>query len=203
MLANWLTISRIPLLGLALYLLAWPPITGRMIAVPLIVVVILLDTIDGIVARARGETSLLGSVLDIATDRAVEYALWVMFAWLHLISPVIPLVVLVRGSLVDAVRSVAPSRGKTPFGLMQTALGRFLVGAPWMRTSYSIAKFSAFVLLSLGHAFMSAGYITGTPILAVGRMFSWIALVLCLVRGIPVLLEAPTLLQGPADPSVG
>lgn len=203
MLANWLTISRIPLLGIALYLLAWPPITGRMIAVPLIVVVILLDTIDGIVARARGETSLLGSVLDIATDRAVEYALWVMFAWLDLISPVIPLVVLVRGSLVDAVRSVAPSRGKTPFGLMQTPLGRFLVGSPWMRTSYSIAKFSAFVLLALGHAFRSAGYVTWTPILAAARVISWIALVLCLVRGIPVLLEAPTLLQEPADPSAG
>jgi len=80
MLANWITLSRIPLLGIIIALLYGASATAQLIAAPLILVLILMDTLDGVLARARGETSLLGSVLDIAADRAVEYALWMVFA---------------------------------------------------------------------------------------------------------------------------
>lgn len=201
MLANWLTLSRVPLLVVVLFLLSWPNATARFVAVPAIIVLILLDSLDGMVARARGEASLLGSVLDIAIDRMVEYVLWVIYAYLGLIPVAVPLLVLMRGTSVDAVRSVAPSRGTTPFGMMQTPLGRFLVGSPFMRSSFGIAKVAAFVLLALAHALATATHPWAGTVLAVANVVSWIAVVLCLTRGIPVLVEAPRFLAEPESDS--
>lgn len=193
--ANWLTLSRIPLLGVVLVLLYLPSETSRFIAVPLVLILILLDTVDGFVARTRGETSLLGSVLDIAVDRMVEYVLWVFFAYLRLISLVIPVLVLMRGTFVDAVRSVAPAHGVKPFDMMRTKVSRFLVGSPFMRTSYAAAKLLAFVLLALLHALLTVEHPLADTVALPARAIAWIALLFCLARGIPVLLEAPAALR--------
>ena len=58
--ANAITLSRLPLLALvvALFYLAGPP--GKAAALVLLVLLLVLDWVDGIVARWRGETSLLG-----------------------------------------------------------------------------------------------------------------------------------------------
>jgi phosphatidylglycerophosphate synthase len=102
--ANWITLARYPLLlaCLAILYLGSPPV--RLLGSVLLFVGLLLDTVDGVVARARSETSLLGSVLDIAADRVYELSLWVSFAYLGLISAIVPLVVLVRTTLTDADR---------------------------------------------------------------------------------------------------
>jgi len=72
MLATWITLARLPLLGacLAILYLGSPPV--RLVGVALLFVGLLLDTVDGLVARARSETSLMGSVLDIAADRTIS-----------------------------------------------------------------------------------------------------------------------------------
>ncbi len=159
MLANWITLSRIPLLGIIIALLYGASATAQLIAAPLILVLILMDTLDGVLARARGETSLLGSVLDIAADRAVEYALWMVFAHLRLIPVAIPLIVVIRGTFVDSVRSVAPARGLKPFELMRSKVGRFLVGSPWLRAPFGVAKAVAFILLALAHGLNTLGHV--------------------------------------------
>ncbi len=195
MLANWITLSRIPLLGIIIVLLYLPSATARIIAAPLILLLILLDMLDGYLARSRGEASLLGSVLDIAADRSVEYALWVVFAHLHLISVVIPLLVLVRGTFVDAIRSVAPARGLKPFDLLRSPLGRFLVGSPWLRTPFAVAKAIAFALLALTYGLSTAGSPAGETLLLPAQIAAWVAVAFCLARGLPVLLEAPGVLR--------
>ncbi|RLC90424.1 MAG: CDP-alcohol phosphatidyltransferase family protein [Chloroflexi bacterium] len=194
-LANWITLSRIPLLGIIIVLLYLPSATARIIAAPLILLLILLDMLDGYLARSRGEASLLGSVLDIAADRSVEYALWVVFAHLHLISVVIPLLVLVRGTFVDAIRSVAPARGLKPFDLLRSPLGRFLVGSPWLRTPFAVAKAIAFALLALTYGLSTAGSPAGETLLLPAQIAAWVAVAFCLARGLPVLLEAPGVLR--------
>ncbi|MBN1920230.1 MAG: CDP-alcohol phosphatidyltransferase family protein [Anaerolineae bacterium] len=194
MLANWITLSRIPLLGVIIALLFSDSATAQLIAAPLILLLILMDTFDGVLARARGETSLLGSVLDIAADRAVEYALWVVFAHLRLIPILIPLIVVIRGTFVDSVRSVAPARGLKPFDLMRTKLGRFLVGSPWLRTPFGVAKATAFILLALAHGLNSLGHSAAAGVHLASQIASWGAVAFCLARGLPVLIEAPSVL---------
>ncbi len=193
--ANKITLARIPFLALIILLLYTDSATTRLVAAPLILLLILMDTLDGYLARSRGEASLLGSVLDIAADRTVEYVLWVVFAHLGLIPIYFPLLVIVRGTFVDTIRSVAPARGITPFKLMRTDLGRFLVGSPWMRTTYGVAKATAFILLALGWGLHTAGHSWADGVALAAQIVAWVALVICVVRGLPVLIEAPKVLR--------
>jgi len=189
--ANSITLSRLPLLVLIIVLLYQPLGNWRIVAAPLILLLIALDSVDGIVARRLGQTSILGSVLDIAADRTVEFLLWVVFADLGLIPIVIPLVVLTRGVFVDAIRAVAPARGLKPFDLMRSRLGRFLVKSPWLRTPFALAKAVAFFLLALAHGLQTVGQASATTMLLFAQGTAWGALALCLLRGVPVLIEGP------------
>lgn len=193
--ANTITLSRLPLLTWAVFLLYRPTPTARILAAGLIIVVIFMDTLDGIVARWRGETSLLGSVLDIATDRAVELVLWVVFAHLGLIPVFVPLIVLTRGVFVDAVRAVATSKGLKPFDMMRSPLGRFLVKSPWLRTPYSLAKITTFFLLALAHGLSAAAAPAAVPLMQIAQVMVWVSLAFCILRGAPVLIEAPRALR--------
>jgi phosphatidylglycerophosphate synthase len=192
MTANWITISRFPLLiGYELMLYYGSP-TVRLIGVPVLFILLMLDTVDGAVARARGQTSLLGSVLDIAADRAYELVLWVSFADLGVIPVAIPLIVIFRTTLTDALRSIGVGKGLRPFEQHSSKLGRFLVASSWMRTSYSVTKITAFCGLALGIAM--SGYPDGSsfhaasqPILSAFEIVAWIATAICVLRGIPVV----------------
>ena len=68
--ANLITVLRFPLLIVIVLLLYFGGTVGQLIDAPLIVVLILMDSLDGIVARRRNEQTLIGSALDIAADRA-------------------------------------------------------------------------------------------------------------------------------------
>lgn len=198
--ANSITLSRLPLLALILMLMFWSGVIGRLIAVPLILILILMDSLDGFIARRRKETSLLGSALDIATDRVVELVLWVSFASLELIPLIIPLIVIVRGTLTDSIRAVASSHGVRAYDMHQSKWTRFLVTSPAVRTIYGVVKAIAFCVLALTLALQATwGSPLASPIesaawtwvYTASQVFSWAALLLCLARGIPVLIEAP------------
>lgn len=187
---NGITLLRYPLLVLVIWLLYAGGGTGRFVALALLAVLMLLDTVDGIVARRLGQTSLLGSTLDIATDRLIEFVLWVVFAHLGLISIVVPLVVMIRGGLVDSIRDGAAQQGITAHQMMRSALGRWLVASTVMRTGYSVVKIFAFLALTLTLALQARG-MPHAGVLQAGVVASWLAVVFCLVRGIPVVVEAP------------
>jgi phosphatidylglycerophosphate synthase len=193
MLANWITLSRLPLLVFNLVVLFHGTPLLRLLGAAVLLVGLLLDTVDGVVARKREETSLFGSVLDIALDRTYELTLWVAFAALGMIPMVIPLVVIARTALTDAFRSIGVASGVAPFDQHRSSLGRFLVGHPIMRTGYSITKVVTFMGLALSQAF--AGYPGAT---LMGRLaphlgeamaaLAWVALAFCVLRGLPVIL---------------
>jgi phosphatidylglycerophosphate synthase len=193
MLANCITLSRFPLLLawiLVLYLGA-PPL--RLAGVALLFVGIMLDTVDGVVARRTGRTSLFGSVLDIAADRTYELVLWVCFANLGMIPAVIPLIVVARTTLTDALRSLGVAEGTAPFAQPRSALARFLVGSSWVRTGYSVTKVTAFCGLALAEAL--SGFPSGSPLgsavvpLLDGlQVVAWSAVIFCVFRGLPVLI---------------
>ena len=122
--ANAITLGRMPLLFIYIYLLY----TGHPViifwCVPFIIIIMLLDMVDGMVARRLNQTSLLGSTLDIAVDRALEIILWVVFCSLGLIPIVIPLIVITRGTLTDAVRCVGTCNGNPAFNQLKNQIGR-------------------------------------------------------------------------------
>lgn len=189
-LANTITLSRFPLVILIVLLFYFGGVYGRLIAVPLVIILNLMDVADGIVARRRREETLLGSVLDIAADRAVEIILWVVYADFGLIPMLIPITVIIRGSLTDSIRGVGYDRGQTAHALMTTSWGKWVVAGRPMRAIYATIRAVAFVLLALTLALQATVNLWTDFVWYIAATLSWISLVLCIARGVPVLFEA-------------
>ena len=183
MLANWITLSRFPLLLAIVLNLYLGTASMRLAGVAVLFAGLMLDTVDGVVARKTGKTSLFGSVLDIAADRTYELVLWVVFADLRLIPIAIPLIVIARTTLTDAFRSIGVGQGKAPFEQHRTALSRFLVGSTWMRTGYAVTKVLTFCGLALAEALGSARMVGWLQYVA------WAAVAFCVFRGLPVIIS--------------
>jgi|LGOV01.1.fsa_nt_gb CDP-diacylglycerol--glycerol-3-phosphate 3-phosphatidyltransferase len=187
--ANLITLSRLPLLFLYLALMYFGGETAHLWNVPFIILIFSFDTLDGWVARKRNEASLLGSVFDIATDRTLEYVLWVVYAHLGLISVLVPIIVLIRGTSVDAVRSIGMKKGVTAFEQLQSPINRFLVRSRFMRAMYGTVKAAAAALLTLSYALPPDGSGWTSLIYQAAMAFTWISVFVCVIRGVPVLSE--------------
>ncbi len=187
--ANLITLSRFPLLFLYLALMYFGGETAHLWNVPLIILIFSFDTLDGWVARKRNEASLLGSVFDIATDRTLEYVLWVVYAHLGLISVLVPIIVLIRGTSVDAVRSIGMKEGVSAFEQLQSPINRFLVRSRFMRAMYGTVKAVAAALLTLSYAMPPDGSGWTNLIYQAAIAFTWISVIVCVIRGVPVLSE--------------
>ena len=194
--ANLITIGRFPVLITVVLLLYAANPLARFVSIPLLVILIGMDSLDGVIARARKEVSLMGSVLDIMVDRAVELVLWICYADLRLIPVAIPIVYVLRGTIVDSLRSIRVKEGQMPFKAMRTRLGKWLVGSPFMRTPYGVIKLVSFAGLALTHtlaAYATRGAVSFSTVDTSSLIFnvtSWISVAFCLARGLPVIIEA-------------
>lgn len=193
--ANLITVLRFPLLIVVVALLYFGGALGQLITALLIVALISMDSLDGFIARHRREQTLIGSALDIAADRAVEIVLWVAYAHLGLIPVLIPLTVVIRGALTDSIRNVALQRGQSAHSMMRSTWGRWLVASNTMRSVYAVAKAAAFTLLALALGLKTGGYAIWHGTWIAASALSWLSLALCLVRGLPVVIEAPALFK--------
>jgi CDP-diacylglycerol--glycerol-3-phosphate 3-phosphatidyltransferase len=156
--------------------------------------VFVTDGLDGYVARKRHETSQFGAMFDIAGDRIVELTMWIVLAHLALVPVWVPIVFVVRGTIVDAIRaSQTTGRRASPFAVMETPLGKWLVAGRFMRALYAVAKATAFCWLLLLQPLPAiapalwADY--GGIGVAIGEALVAIAVFLCLARGLPVIVE--------------
>jgi len=199
--ANIITLSRLPLLLLVALLLYAPWAWALFTALFLLPILYLMDWFDGYVARYKNQVTDLGSVLDIALDRAVENVLWIVFAHQHKVPVWVPVLFIVRSFVVDGLRSYAlAARGRSAFGMMHSKWGRFLVAGRFMRGLYGLAKGLAFGALTLASALRALGapatedwawVFWAEPILV------YLSVALCVARGVPVLLDTRKLLETP------
>ncbi|WP_303672668.1 CDP-alcohol phosphatidyltransferase family protein [Vampirovibrio chlorellavorus] len=169
----------------------------------LTIVVISMDALDGYLARKFNETSKMGAVIDILGDRIVEQVYWVTFLALGWLPLWVPLVVIVRGIVVDGLRSMALEQGFTAFGqssMQQSKLGWLLVSSNFSRTTYAVAKAAAFAFMILGH---TPGFApdVATPITGLGLGCTYISVAFCVIRGLPVLIEGRRFLSDDTKPA--
>lgn len=188
--ANVVTLSRLPLLLVYLGLLFSGTFSWRLLAVGLLIVLFLMDWLDGLVARWRQEVSVLGSALDVAMDRAVENILWVVFLHLGLAPLWVPILFLVRSFMVDGLRGLVLQQGQSVFGMMHSRWGKFLVASRFMRGFYGLAKAWLFCQLTLTHALLLLWSPAWNWLWAVNQGLIYLVAFLCLIRGIPVLLDS-------------
>lgn len=191
--ANVITLTRLLLIFPLVAMIYWASPDWLWLAPPLLLLIIALDGLDGYVARKRLETSVFGSIFDIAADRVIEYVLWTVLGHVGLVPMWVALLFIIRGTLVDSIRYAAIAGGETAFGMMRSRLGRFLVASRTMRGLYGGLKAVTFAwLLSqapLAYFQPELWGRWGDSFPLVTGILVYAAVVLCLLRGVPVLVE--------------
>ena len=197
--ANIITLSRIFLAFIAMGLLFIGPKDApnyAHISFIITIFVMWFDGLDGYIARKFNESSKLGAVLDIMGDRIVENIYWVVFSSMGWISVIVPLIVLTRGIITDSLRSLALEKGFTPFGektMMQGKIAKFIVASNFSRFTYAVCKAIAFLFMLIGHAPFSCPY--KEIVLQTGVICTIIAVIFCVLRGLPVIFESKIFLK--------
>jgi CDP-diacylglycerol---glycerol-3-phosphate 3-phosphatidyltransferase len=192
--ANLVTLSRLLLLLLVVWLFYQPLTLWSFASFFLIIFIFVSDGLDGYIARKRNETSLFGALFDIAGDRIVELTLWIVATDTDLVPIWVPLVFIIRGVIVDTIRSSnAVAEGVTPFAVMRSSLGKFIVAGKFMRSLYAVAKAAAFAGLALqapGPALLPVFWSeSGWLLTGLTYFFVYLSVVLCIARGLPVMAE--------------
>lgn len=195
--ANLITLARTLLAFLVVGLLHVQTMPVYLTAVVLTLVLIWMDALDGWVARWRGESSKFGALVDILGDRVVEITYWIVFVSFGWVPLWVAIVIAARGIVVDGLRAVALERGLTAFGMMKSRLGRLLVSSRSSRAAYGIGKALAFSLLILVFTPGLRGVLGEATDLLVYFTYATVyaTVALCIVRGLPVLVEARRLVQ--------
>lgn len=192
--ANLVTLARLLLLLVIAWLYYLPPSPWQFAGFFLTIFVFVSDGLDGYIARKRNETSLFGALFDIAGDRITELTLWIVAADTNLVPVWVPLVFIIRGVIVDTIRSSkAVAEGVTPFGLMRSRFGKFVVASKLMRVLYAVVKASAFSGLALLTPFPAVlpelwAYVDWL-ITGLTYFFVYLSVLLCILRGLPVIAE--------------
>jgi CDP-diacylglycerol--glycerol-3-phosphate 3-phosphatidyltransferase len=192
--ANLITLSRLLLLMLVVVLAYTAPPLVQLGNVPLLILVFVTDGLDGYVARKRNETSLFGAMFDIAGDRIVELTMWIVLADLDLVPIWVPLIFVIRGVIVDTIRaSQASDHRQSPFAMIESPLGKWLVAGKFMRIFYAVLKATAFCWLLLLYplpALVPDIWADWSWLLErVGFTLVMLSVLLCLARGFPVVAE--------------
>jgi CDP-diacylglycerol---glycerol-3-phosphate 3-phosphatidyltransferase len=212
--ANLITVGRVAMLFGAVGMIYSRNYMLVVLAGVIIAIVFAGDGVDGWVARRRGSTSKLGAVLDIAGDRIVENALWVVFAHLQLIPVWMPLVVLSRSFTVDVMRSVAFQHGKTAFGdetMARSKITHFLTASRFSRSYYGWSKALAFVLLTWMFAWTLPGaegrfldiFYDNQAFRFIVWFLAYSSVAVCVIRGLPVLYDAMYYLREEEEQEAG
>lgn len=195
--ANFITIFRIFLVFISVFLLFQDSLSSYIWAFLLTITAFALDGLDGYIARRFNESSKLGAVLDIMSDRIAENTYWVTFAVLGWLPLIFPIIALTRGFVVDSLRSVALEQGYTAFGdtsMQSGKIGYFICSSKFSRISYAVAKVLAFILL-IAAKMPNLDHDISVFLFSIGYILAVVAIIFCVLRGLPVVFESKKFFQ--------
>ena len=196
--ANFISLLRIFIAFFAILFLFIPLDWAGVSAVILTIIAFAMDGLDGYIARKFNETSDLGSVIDIMGDRIVEMSYWIAFSTLGWVWIIFPLICVTRAFVTDGIRSVALAQGYTAFGeksMQSSKIGNFICASKFMRISYAVAKVAAFVIIIAAHIPGYELYPASLLLEKIGLWLAAIAIIFCVVRGLPVVIESKKLFE--------
>ena len=160
MIANLVTASRLVLSAPLFILLQTPGDGARWGALAVLVLAGLTDVVDGRIARALGQTSKLGAMLDLVADRVLTATLaaglvanGTLAGWWAV--PV--LVLLARDLAVASFGEASEGRAKFPVTMLERVkitlqfAGFLLLVSPWLHEigRWSLAASAALALVTL------------------------------------------------------
>ncbi len=185
-LADKISILRVILIILAILMLYFGDNLIKLSSAILIVLGFLLDWVDGWIARRFKQERPIGSMIDVIADRLSEYLLWIFYLGMGVIPIWAPLIVIPRGVLTDFIRSQATAKGISVYELPKSRIAKFLVKSRFMRGLIGLSKLCLFTVLAMELGGLNLGVSYALVVLVV---------ILNVLRGLPVILEAKTILS--------
>ena len=138
---------------------------NKLIFSVLILLIILLDGLDGILARALNQVTSFGAKLDIVSDRVVELSFWFFFAYLGYLGYWVFVYFLIRGLLVDWISF----KSDKPLGdswLRSSRFMRFLSGLSKILSFVLLASFSSsLITIIIVYLAVLTNFLRGFPVL--------------------------------------
>jgi CDP-diacylglycerol---glycerol-3-phosphate 3-phosphatidyltransferase len=171
----------------------------NLLAVALTLSAIMLDALDGHIARAKKMATPEGAQIDILGDRMIENMYFTYFAVVGMVSLWLPMLFFARGAATDFLRGLALKAGYCGWGantMLRNKWARLLVASRWSRGAYATLKCLCFCYLGLELAFLRGPVALLGPVNAdlhapvrMGAHFlAWATAAFCIVRGLPVLV---------------
>ena len=176
--ANFISVFRIFLVFVAVYLLVEDGgKNGTLVAASIIALAVMLDAVDGMVARTFGFEGEVGKISDLYADHIVANVIWVTLAFIGLVPVWVPLITTTRDFAVDWLRQAGSfCTGLNGFEQVEESHFHWLVSSRWMRASYGVLKLASWGL-ALASIFL--------PIGAIFPIVVWMTVVVCLLRAFP------------------
>ena len=120
------------------------------------------------VKKTLKKKAKFGARMDVAGDRAVEYILWITYAYVGIVPLIIVFLVVIRHSFVDALMAAKGTSSK-----MKTRFAKVVYSSNAGRGLINVVKFLAF-------AYLAFVYVSNYPIaigyVLVGILFAYIML---------------------------
>lgn len=109
--ANAITLLRVAVIPVLVWLLYAPTPLSSFLAALLFAAASITDWLDGWLARKYGLQSALGAFLDPLADKLMVIAALVMLVALGRVGPILPIVIIARELIVTGLRSMAIEEG--------------------------------------------------------------------------------------------
>ena len=191
---NIVTLARVILIFCAITLLLHDGSILCVWGILVLLLALLLDGADGILARKLSVNNKIGPLIDTLGDRITENAFLVFLVYKNLIPLFIPLVFMSRSFISDFIRCLAFQKGIDTFSLNTSCIGRCLVASKTSRAVYLILKFMVFLL---------ASFVIAYPELEICRVFvpklvlyaAIIATLINVLRFVALVLDSRKILE--------
>ncbi|MDD5130154.1 MAG: CDP-alcohol phosphatidyltransferase family protein [Candidatus Omnitrophica bacterium] len=145
-LANLTTLLRVILVFFIIAFLNQANAAWQIAGLILLVFTLLLDGLDGFIARKLNSSNNIGSIIDTLGDRITENVLLIFLAYKGLIPFFIPVVFVSRSFIADFIRNLAFHKGIGTFAINKSKLGFYIVASKSSRTIYLVLKYLVFLL---------------------------------------------------------
>jgi len=142
--ANLVVLIRSLMIFIVIYFFKVPSLRTRVWGLIFLILVALLDWLDGYIARKCKIESKIGALMDTLGDRLTENLLCIFFAYMRLIPLFMPLVFVARSFVADFIRYQSFTSGTSTFSINKSKLGMMLVASRPSRVLYLVSKIAVF-----------------------------------------------------------
>lgn len=140
-LANKITVLRIILVPVFLFILAIKVQYGTIIATGVFIMAALTDTLDGYIARSRNQVTKFGKFLDPLADKLIVTAALVSLVEMKKLASWVVMIIIAREFAITGLRAVAASEGiviaASKWGKAKTVTQIIAIVAALMEIPYS------------------------------------------------------------------